>query len=236
MQCSIEKCELVAVCRGWCEKHYARWKRYRDPLGSPPPVSVRPKYQLSGRYGDWEVVAYQGKGEWLCRCIRCGEEHLRITASLRETSKHHHKVGKHPLYRKWCGMIRRCHNSADPRYMYYGGRGINVCDRWRESFEHFVEDMGMPVNKSYTLERINVNGDYSPENCKWASWEEQANNKTTNVYITFNGKTLTAPQWEREGAAVKAGAIRARLKRGWTDIQEILFMPARGIRHANVVI
>lgn len=111
---------------------------------------------------------------------------------------------RHPLYSTWLGLIHRCYAETSPVWRYYGGRGITVCDRWlmplggkRSSvagFHNFLADMGnRPAGT--TLDRIDVDGDYCPENCRWADWVTQANNKTSNVYVTVRGVTKTVAQW-----------------------------------------
>jgi hypothetical protein len=86
-------------------------------------------------------------------------------------------------YMAWYHMVERCHNPKSSRYSQYGGRGISVCDRWRNSVENFFEDMGDKPD-GMTLDRINVDGDYCPENCKWSTWEEQQNNKQDSVKLS----------------------------------------------------
>lgn len=99
-------------------------------------------------------------------------------------------------YRSWRQMRGRCNNKNDKGYKNYGGRGIKICDRWND-FENFLEDMGeRPIGKS--IDRVDVNGDYLKENCKWSTPIEQANNMRNNVYIEYNGKSQTLSMWSRE--------------------------------------
>lgn len=101
-------------------------------------------------------------------------------------------------YRIWDSMIQRCHNPNNKAYPNYGGRGILVCDRWRESFEKFHEDMGLRPSDKHTIERLDNNCGYNPDNCVWADRYQQANNTSRNRYFTKDGKTLTLTQWSRE--------------------------------------
>ena len=106
----------------------------------------------------------------------------------------------HQLYTCWKHMLQRCYNPRNPRYSRYGGRGIKVCDRWKDphhGFDNFCRDMGdMPVGKS--LNRIDNDGDYSPDNCNWASPLEQANNVNRNIWIEYDGRLQTSSQWAKE--------------------------------------
>lgn len=101
---------------------------------------------------------------------------------------------KHPLYMVWCQMLDRCRNPNNKNWKYYGGRGIRVCETWAH-FEGFFSDMSEGYADGLTIERKDNNGNYCPENCRWATRAEQVNNCRSNVHITFNGETRTASQW-----------------------------------------
>ena len=100
---------------------------------------------------------------------------------------------QYPEYDAWLNMKRRCYDSENRRYPRYGGRGIRVCDRWlgRDGFKNFLSDMGRrPVNtkqREWSIDRIDNNGDYAPENCRWATAKEQSSNRKSNLEITLWG-------------------------------------------------
>ena len=131
------------------------------------------------------------------------------------------------FYRRWQHMIQRCHNPNDRDYPRYGARGIQVCERWRNAdathtgFEHFLEDMGMPPDKSYSIDRIDVDGDYTPTNCRWATPKEQANNRRTTRIITVGGVTKPLSAWCLE-YGIGSKTVLYRMKhRGMTPEQAI---------------
>lgn len=102
----------------------------------------------------------------------------------------------HPLYKTWKSMLMRCNNPNVRGYKHYGGRGIKVCDRWSGDlgFENFINDMGERPTLDHTLDRIDVNGNYEPSNCRWATTEQQMNNRTDNSRILLNGESITCSQ------------------------------------------
>ena len=104
--------------------------------------------------------------------------------------------GKRTLeYNSWGSMKSRCNDANNPAYSRYGGRGITVCDRWRNSYEDFLADMGRRPTPQHSLDRINNNGNYEPGNCRWATQSEQCRNTRYNAIITAHGKSLCVTEW-----------------------------------------
>lgn len=106
-------------------------------------------------------------------------------------------ISSHPLYQTWLSMKDRCNNYANPQYKHYGLRGIKVCNKWNKSFFHFISDMRMKPSSEYSLDRINNSGNYTPDNCRWATSKVQNNNKRTNRQITFGGETKNFTEWAK---------------------------------------
>lgn len=129
----------------------------------------------------------------------------------------------HPLHKIWNAMFDRCENPNNPMFPIYGGRGITVCKEWGD-FQKFVKWSNSIGGKpdGYSLDRIDPNWNYCPENCRWASAETQQNNKRTNRYLTYNGETLSLSQWSRK-LGISRWAIQYRFMQGWSaeDILEI---------------
>lgn len=126
-------------------------------------------------------------------------------------------ISKTTEYRTWSGMKARCYNTKSKAYKNYGGRGIKVCDRWLNSFDNFLSDMGKKPNKEYTIDRIDNNKGYEPNNCRWADDFTQSNNKRTNFNALIDGKTISCTQLARKvGKSVTA--IRMRMCRRWDTL------------------
>ncbi len=140
----------------------------------------------------------------------------RPDLSLRNTT---HGLAHLPEYDLWCGMKQRCYYEKHKSFHRYGGKGIKVCERWHQ-FENFYADMGSkPEGK--TIDRIDSNGDYSPENCRWATYKEQMRNTTRTHFIEYNGERLCLTDWAKK-LGKTYGCLAQRAYRGWSDY-EILF-------------
>jgi hypothetical protein len=201
------------------------------PFRGQPPIGAK--------FNKLTVVGYAGfrvhpsgkrDGHWLCRCD-CGNQvavssgnvkagHIKSCGCLAKLNLKHGgfvKVngvkGKHPLYCVWDGIIQRCTNPNNKYYHNYGGRGIKVCDKWRASFKSFREDMG-PRPPGHLIERIDNNGHYEPNNCKWATRKEQMNNCRNNFIVEYRGQRLTMQQLS-ELSGVPYKTLEYRIKIGW---------------------
>lgn len=180
---------------------------------------------------------------WLCKCD-CGKTKIIIAYCVKsghtkscgclgverrhEAVTHHGKTGTKE-YRTWKAMKTRCLNKNAPKYLIYGKRGIAICDKWLESFENFFEDMGLCPEDCNSIERIDNEKDYSPNNCEWSNPKKQSNNTRQNLMITFNGKTQTLTQWCEE-LKLNYYTIWSRIsKRKW-KIEKALTIPIRGMK------
>lgn len=198
------------------------------------------------RFGKLTVLEYTNKRNlnrnilWRCLCD-CGNEIYVATSCLNsghtkscgcgknnfvEMGKIGGKIGKHHLsrtrlYKCYNHMINRCHNSSNIQYKDYGGRGITVCEEWKNDFISFYNwAMSNGYKDDLTIDRIDVNGNYEPSNCRWVNKYLQANNKRNNVYITCNNETLTIAQWSNR-LNINYWNIRRKIQKGWT-IQQII--------------
>lgn len=126
-----------------------------------------------------------------------------------------------PELEAWSSMLKRCYNPKATHYDRYGGRGITVCDQWRHSYLTFLKDMGRRPTPKHTIERKDNDGNYTPENCKWATWLEQNNNRKSNRRVAFNGRNLTFAEWSRE-VGIGQLTIGDRIRNGWTPERALM--------------
>ena len=179
-------------------------------------------------------VSPKGKrlSQWLCEC-ECGNKLIVTSSNLtrlhtKSCGCHRwdgtHKMSDSRIYRIFNDMRTRCYLPAHHSYYLYGGRGIRICDEWlnnREAFLRWALDNGYAEN--LTLDRIDSNGDYSPENCRWVDRYVQANNTSRNVYLEYDGREQTIAQWCRE-RGFNRKLIGSRLAHGWT-VEEAIETP-----------
>lgn len=193
---------------------------------------MRPALQLFGqRFGRLVVTGRvknrKGYTVWACMCD-CGTATETLGVSLasgntlscgcllsevRKTASVTHAARRTKAYASWAHMRQRCGNKRDKDYPRYGGRGITVCERW-EDFVLFLEDMGQPPT-NHTLDRVDNDGPYSPENCRWASRVTQRRNNSANIIVTIRGESMPlADACARY--RVKHQTAYTRLRYGWT--------------------
>lgn len=130
-----------------------------------------------------------------------------------------HGLTKTVEYKTWSAMKRRCYNPETESYSDYGARGITVCERWKNSFENFLADMGKRPSNEHSIERINVDGHYEPGNCKWGTIDEQNNNKRTSVHFVMDGEKLSLTQIARK-YDIPIATLVSRIYRDKLPIEE----------------
>lgn len=124
-----------------------------------------------------------------------------------------------PEHNTWCGMKQRCYYTNHAQFQYYGGRGIKVCDRWLNSFENFLADMGhRPEGK--TIDRIDSDGNYEPENCRWALKSEQSRNRKSTINVTRDGMTKCVKDWCDE-LGLNVDRVYGRIRRGLSALEAL---------------
>lgn len=179
---------------------------------------------------------------WNCICD-CGKNVVVHSQALRKgltkscgclskdntTSRNtSHGLSKHRLYSIYKNMKQRCYNEKRPDYKRYGGKGVRICEEWLNDFQTFYDwaySNGYKDNLS--IDRIDVNGNYHPSNCRWANDETQARNRTNNSIATINGKRKTVTEWANK-LNVHHGNVRSRINRGWSP-EEALTTPMERI-------
>jgi hypothetical protein len=209
------------------------------------------------RFGRWTVLAEAerttaGKRRALCRCDcgsisridftaiksgrsqSCGCLAREVTSAL--SRKHGQSMTEDRRataeYVAWAEMIKRCENSKSKSYVRYGGRGIRVCDRWRNDFSDFLADMGPRPSARHSLDRRENSGNYEPSNCRWATAKEQSRNRRTSRRIAHNGETKTLAEWA-EVSGLNPLTLRIRIHAGWS-MEDALSRPLRVTRRTRI--
>jgi hypothetical protein len=179
-------------------------------------------YQCLCECGATAIVRSDFLRKGITRSCGCLAREQAAAACKSRSTKHGlcSRASPHSLFQTWAGMHDRCSNPNSKRYKDYGGRGIRVCQRWGE-FDLFVADIGPKPSPSHSIDRIDNDGPYSPENCRWATRKEQARNTRRNVMITHDGETLCLQDWSAR-IGVDHRRLQWRYAKGWSHA-EILF-------------
>lgn len=178
---------------------------------------------------------------WECRCD-CGNiVHVRPSNLKQGQVKscgclHHkgnptHNLSRTRIYRIYKKMIRRCYSKDEPAYVNYGGRGISVCDEWKKSVETFYKwAISNGYEDNLTIDRIDNNGNYSPENCRWTTYQAQSNNRRSNITVEINGISKTLMEWCEE-YDMPYKRVHMRIKNGWEPINALTYKDDARIHH-----
>lgn len=211
----------------------------------------QPVVHIGERYGRLTIEEYTGTNKWhsrlyRCRCD-CGNESIVVGTDLkrgktkscgcyqRDRSRECntiHGLEKHPLYKVWATMKDRCENPKNPKYRLYGKRGVKVCDAWHDFKTFYDWAMENGYERGLTLDRIDVNGDYEPNNCRWATIKEQNNNKRDTIYLLAYGQMRTISEWS-EITGIAYMTIYHRIRCG--HIGEQALAPVGTYRKRKVV-
>ncbi len=185
-------------------------------------IALKLSEKRSGRKTFWECVCDCGNTKLVrtdslkcgaaqsCGCLKKEQDKINLPNGQGRIK---HGLSKERLYHIWIGMISRCENDLDSRYQSYGGRGIKVCDEWKdvETFNSWANSNG--YQDKLTIDRIDVNGNYEPSNCRWATLKEQANNKRNSIFVEFKGNIQTLKEWSEE-FNIPYGTLKTRISFG----------------------
>ena len=209
---------------------------------------ARSRKDLTGKvFGRLRVISWacnrwvgRRRSFWKCVCecgktayIRVGDLNGGKTKScgclkqeVMRTSHTTHNGSYSSEYHSWSNMVQRCTNPNRPDYRHYGGRGIKIYKPWL-SFAVFTADVGARPSPKHSLDRIDNSADYTPDNCRWATVEEQRNNMRSNVRVTAFGITKTAAEWSAE-TGIKRSTLRDRLNNGW-EPERAVSIPVKAV-------
>lgn len=200
-------------------------------------TTIGPRFYLPAPPGKRAKYIPHNVCECLCGSVRVYQSSRLVAgnnkscgclyADSRKTCAATHGKSKSPEYLNWRAMLQRCYDQSQKHYSNYGGRGIRVCDRWqgKDGFQVFLADMGQrPIGQKY-IDRLDNDGPYSPENCRWASNKEQCNNKRNCRYFTIDGVTKTMTQWA-EANGLCRHCVKKRIAKGWS-IEKAISTPVK---------
>ena len=212
-------------------------------------IGPNPNWMIGERFGRWVVVAFHGRHrgtKYLHVVCDCGRQNViqqkcltrgesescgclaREIAAKQQTKHGHARRDPHGRrwasseYKTWDAMLRRCRDVERPEWQDYGGRGITVCERW-QTFINFYADMG-PKPPGLSIERIDNNGNYEPNNCKWATSLEQMRNRRCSIYLEVGGIRLPLMEWSKR-TGIRYGVLISRVRHGWTPQRTITERP-----------
>lgn len=185
---------------------------FRLTVVKPVTVNRRTKWECKCSCGETKIV--DGLELINGHVKSCGCLHKDAMAERAKKSKTYGYT-HHRLYACYYRMRHRCENAADGSYKRYGGRGIKVCDEWKNDIMAFINwGLENGYKEGLSIDRIDNDGDYSPENCRWADARQQSNNRHTNKYVSYNGETHTVSEWSRI-IGISPLTLNARLSSGW---------------------
>jgi hypothetical protein len=204
---------------------------------------VAPTVDLTGRkYGRLTVLSYVGGSRacrWLCQCdcgvqkpinggsIRSGKT---ISCGCARVGRVTHGMSRLTEYHIWKGMIDRCSRKKNRSYSIYGGRGITVCQEWRSDFLSFFAHVGPRPTTGHSIERVDVNGNYEPGNCVWATREQQFSNMQKTIYVMLDGEKMSLSQAiRRVDPRASFSSVKYRLERGW-DLRDAITLRGQQTR------
>ena len=206
------------------------------------------------QFGYLTVIDYAGSNKngraiWICKC-KCGKIHETLGKYLRDgsatscgcrklkiladTTKRQttHGMSNTRLYQIWQGIRGRCNNPNDESYYNYGGRKIRICKDWDEFINFYYWAINNGYSEGLTIDRINSNGNYDPDNCRWADYKTQGNNTRRNHKLTYKGITKTMAEWA-ELKGIKYSTLRGRINIYHWSVEKALETPVRPLKRRN---
>lgn len=232
MKSLSEISELTGITTEAIYQRYKKRGMLGETLFKPQVHKHKPEYYVGRKYGRLTIKSVfkdEKKNEYRCICeCECGAtKNANLTCvqsgvtrscgclqnEVRGKASITHHLSTTKEHKAWRHIKGRCLNKNSHAYSEYGERGIQICERWKDSFENFYEDMGPAPSSNHSIDRIDVNGNYEPGNCRWATRKEQNRNKRNTAYITYHGETRSLPEWA-DLLGVSSGKLRRAYNSG----------------------